>query len=228
MKSDIRFDLLHEAIKIKDKKHIIGLGNELYQDYWEYYNEFTELNKIFLDLLFDGESHIIGKLEYKREFDTKKIGYELFVEYAEIKMIEFINHVTEIKNFDRNEADELREIISMDVLDLSYSLIDSFYYEAKRRNGNKLEKVYSEIYSKVTFDSLIEKIFGIPYKIIDLIRNFTPNVKYTQSMFEYTDKLIVDGYKKMAAYQKTLEYFNMNPLDDDSYRRSYYRYLKNK
>jgi len=54
-----------------------------------------------------------------------------------------------------------------------------------------------------------------------------PNIKYTDEMFKYTSKLLLDGIKDYVAYEKTLEKYEMDISKAESYGKRYKASLKN-
>ena len=231
--TDPKFKELLNAINESPRDHqlIVSLGNQLYSkaEYLGHSTFIQELNGIFLDLLLEGESQIIGELEYLLEPGRiMKVGHDLFVHYVERKADSFLRHLQQIKGLKDSQTENLIQDIWPDLIDVSYYVINSVFISHKDYYGKNLDDVYNDLYSAKSFEDYARKILSLPNSIVGLSDNFRSNIKYTQSMFEYTDSLIIDGYKKMSAYRKTLEVFKMNPLNDDSYRRSYYKYLKNK
>jgi len=100
-------------------------------------------------------------------------------------------------------------------------------------NSNRKVKAFTKNQKRLVFDADLENMFKDEILFWDILTirgnyNISPNKKYTVEMFDITTDYIQKGYKEYVAFSETLILFDFDPLKDDSYRKAYKTYLKNK
>ena len=113
------------------------------------------------------------------------------------------------------------------------SLFNSVFYNSFECVDCSKVKAFTQIHKRLVFDEDLTKIFSNEILFWDILTirgnyNISPNKKYTVKMFDITTDYIQKGYKEYVAFSETLTLFGFDPLKDDSYRKAYKTYLKNK
>ena len=88
------------------------------------------------------------------------------------------------------------------------------------RFENRLIEINNEIQKRYYGDKF--------NKNLSTQNSFAPNRKYTDEMFEYMSKLLLEGKKKYVAGTETLKRFHMDISKDESFTKHYDDYIKKK
>jgi len=115
---------------------------------------------------------------------------------------------------------------------LGFLTADVLFKSFEIKSKSKL-KSFTKKYKRLAFVEDLTKLFNNEILFWDILTirgnyNISPNKKYTVEMFNITTEYIQKGYKEYVAFSETLTQFYFDPLKDDSYRKAYKTYLKNK
>lgn len=178
---------------------------------WNIAYDFRSSFATLFTMYFDEKKLSKVKLPLKTLMPFNRAVASIYTEILFFKIEKRLENILKKKKFD-----EMRLSLFYLIDNKSYT-VNSFTKKNKRiiqpKDVERFHKIDMEFWNIISSKD--------SYK-------FSPNKKYTKKMYEFTSELRFQGKKDFVAYRETLEKFGLDPLKDDSYRKSYSKYLKQK